>query len=134
MSVRGFYANKNILINGVTEFLGHLSTVLAYLNLLQAKSFSRKFSEQYQTLVPSTSSSEARYLFSLIHSKLFTSYQEGSSSLERFKREVASSPCFDRLRRSSKKFEEFLQSKVVLIPGSTVSQIYRVSILIYFFS
>ena len=57
-----------------------------------------------------------KFLYSLSNvDKIFVLIRakEGSSLFERFKKEIISSPCFDRLRGVHKgKFDEFIASKV----------------------
>jgi len=91
--VRDFYTNKNVLITGVTEFLGKVIL------------------EKILRTIPNVGK-----IYLLIRSK------EGSSFGERFKREVISSPCFEMLKKSMKGFDQFIQTKLVIFPGLLVKE------------
>ena len=84
MSISQRYNQKIVLITGTTGFLGKV--------LLEKFLFSL---------------SNVDKIFVLIRAK------EGSNIWERFKKEIISSQCFDRLRGIHKgKFDEFIASKV----------------------
>lgn len=84
MSVANRYHQKRLLVTGTTGFLGKV--------LLEKILYSLSSVEK---------------VFVLIRAK------EGSSLFERFKKEIMSSQCFDRLRGIHKgKFDEFIKNKV----------------------
>lgn len=84
MPITERYHGKRILITGTTGFLGKV--------LLEKFLYSLASVDK---------------IFVLIRTK------EGSNLFERFKKEIMSSQCFDRLRSIHKgKFEEFIMSKV----------------------
>lgn len=84
MSVKARYEGKRVLITGTTGFLGKV--------LLEKFLYSLSCVDR---------------IYVLIRAKL------GSNLHERFKKEIVSSPCFDRLRQKHRgKFDEFIQQKV----------------------
>lgn len=84
MSVRAKFEGKRVLITGTTGFLGKV--------LLEKMLFSLSCVDR---------------IYVLIRAK------EGSNLLERFKKEIVSSACFDRLRQQHRgKFDDFIQQKV----------------------
>lgn len=48
--------------------------------------------------------------------------------MERFKKEVIASPCFDEVRKSRPDFNEFISSKIVPIEGDLVPHCFIVKI------
>jgi alcohol-forming fatty acyl-CoA reductase len=91
MSISERFRNKQLLVTGTTGFVGKV--------LLEK-------------ILYSLSSVEKVYV--LIRAK------EGSNLFERFKKEIISSPCFDRLRAVHKgRFDEFIASKVEPMYGSS---------------
>jgi thioester reductase-like protein len=84
MKVRQYFTAKRILVTGATGFLGKV--------LLEKILYS----------LP-----EVGLVYVLIRGK------QGSNLLERFKKEIVSSPCFDRLRaQQGNQFEAFIEAKV----------------------
>jgi thioester reductase-like protein len=84
MSIKSRFDGKRVLITGTTGFLGKV--------LLEKILYSLSCVDK---------------IYVLIRGK------EGSNLHERFKKEIVSSPCFDRLRNIHKgKFDEFIQTKV----------------------
>jgi NAD dependent epimerase/dehydratase family enzyme len=84
MPIRERYEGKRILITGTTGFLGKV--------LLEKFLYSLGCVDK---------------IYVLIRAK------EGSNLLERFKKEIVSSRCFDRIRLQHKgRFDEFIQQKV----------------------
>jgi len=84
MSIQSRYEGKRILITGTTGFLGKV--------LLEKFLFSLSVVDK---------------IYVLIRNK------EGSNLYERFKKEVVSSLCFDRIRNIHKhKFDDFIKNKV----------------------
>jgi thioester reductase-like protein len=84
MPIKERYEGKRILITGTTGFLGKV--------LLEKFLYSLSCVDK---------------IYVLIRAK------EGSNLLERFKKEIVSSRCFDRIRLQHKgRFDEFIQQKV----------------------
>lgn len=84
MSIRARFEGKRVLITGTTGFLGKV--------LLEKMLFSLSCVDR---------------IYVLIRAK------EGSNLHERFKKEIVSSACFDRLRQQHRgKFDDFIQQKV----------------------
>ena len=84
MTIKEYYCGKTILVTGTTGFLGKV--------LLEKLLYS----------LP-----DVETIYVLIRSK------KGSRLSERFKKEIVSSPCFDRLRALyENQFEDFIDSKV----------------------
>jgi len=88
MPVREFFKGKNVLITGTTGFLGKV--VL----------------EKFLRVIPEVGS-----IYVLIRKK------RGSPTMERFKKEVIGSPCFDVIRKFHTNFNDFINSKIVPIEG-----------------
>jgi thioester reductase-like protein len=73
MSIKGRFEGRRVLITGTTGFLGKV--------LLEKILFSLSCVDKVYVLIRA---------------------KEGSNLLERFKKEIVSSPCFDRLRLQHK--------------------------------
>ena len=86
-----FYKDKHILITGTTGFLGK---VLLF-----------RFLDAVPTLAK---------IYVLIRTK------KGSSVIERFKKEIIESPCFDKLRKARPDFDAWIDSVVYPIAGDMV--------------
>ena len=66
-------------------------------------------------------------IYILIRKKVIFSLQnnlnfpkEGSSPMERFKKVVLGTACFDRLRKIYPNFDEFVNKKIVVVGGDVV--------------
>jgi alcohol-forming fatty acyl-CoA reductase len=85
MSVKARFEGKRVLITGTTGFLGKV--------LLEKILFSLSCVDRVYVLIRA---------------------KDGSNLHERFKKEIVSSACFDRLRQQHRgKFDDFIQQKVV---------------------
>ena len=87
-----FFRNKHILITGATGFLGK---VILY---------------RFLDVIPTLGK-----IYVLIRNK------KGSSVVERFKKEIIESPCFDKLRKIRPDFDAFIDSMVHPIAGDMVN-------------
>lgn len=88
MGLLDFFNGANLLITGVTGFLGKIVI------------------EKILRSLP-----HVNKIYVLVREK------KGSSTMERFKKEVLGSQCFDVLRKSSPNFQELISSKIQTIPG-----------------
>jgi len=93
MPVLDYYQGKNVLITGTTGFLGKI--VL----------------EKMLRTIPGISK-----IFVLIRKK------RGSPTLERFKKEVIGSPCFDRVKKERKDFDEYINKNLIPIEGDLLKE------------
>lgn len=91
MVLQEFFKDKNILITGTTGFLGK---VILYRML---------------DILPTIGK-----IYVLIRNK------KGSSVIERFKKEIIESPCFDNLRKKHTDFDAFIDRMIVPIAGDLV--------------
>ena len=89
-----FYKDKHILITGTTGFLGK---VILYRFLEAIPNFGK--------------------IYVLIRHK------KGSSVIERFKKEIIESPCFDKLRKARPDFDAFIDSMIHPIAGDLVNKL-----------